>query len=823
MRTKNLKRLLSLLLCLCMVAGLLPATALAVTLPDGTETGSVSATIYLDNGDGMWMEDEKKTTFAADQAGLILHLDFYTLNTVVPSGWTVDSIAFYPEKPGENEWGTVFWYAGGDNGTANNKLYNTDGSYNGVFQILNFTPNGGGMGLEPGTYRIMVYAGYSDGNSYQEACYLSNESFTITDATGSGGTGDPVITTTTLPTAYVGEVYSQTLTATPGTTGNALTWAVAEGSTLPNGLTLTEAGVLSGTPTAAGSSTFTVQVSETVGEETLTATQELTLKVVEASASGWKLKECSAKFWLDPSKTGEPVSSFAVNDYLYLSIDFGAENTWGTAWAGGTHYAGLLSSDKDVTVDNALNFRDLYFDLGDYGSFDTVFKSEIVFKNAGYDSSTPELGTYRLLFFEDSYKTVFYSKEIFTITEESTPVVDPFRFELDNIDADAIGSYVYLWAKDAEGNDVNLWSGTLTEDLQSLKIMGNGYAGKTVSDVRLITYAGGTETVLAEYSGSLTLEDGQSLTLTGKGDNVLVKLPAISHSYGENANIRTWFEESTSGRTYQPGAIVPAETELTLNASARSYGEDDPLKEYDLTTATFSGAGVSGTTYKPAENTGSAAITLSYPKYERKTVTIKLAPTTEGTTLPDLSYAKLSFYQHFSGWTYSANAVVGADNTCTVELYDGVAGRVYMTDAGSYALSNKAIEVTGDTDTITLSVYGAQERNMTVMVTGKLANEDADLAAYANALDTTVSLQAETGGASWGVNSANLSTLLSGSAQLRLWNDWHYTELSNLIKTGGTLKLSCATGPFVSSDTSIQWKQNSLTGSELLPVKRTMK
>lgn len=170
-----------------------------------------------------------------------------------------------------------------------------------------------------------------------------------------------------------------------------------------------------------------------------------------------------------------------------------------------------------------------------------------------------------------------------------------------------------------------------------------------------------------------------------------------------------------------------------------------------------------GTTYKPAENTGSAAITLSYPKYERKIVTVKLAPTTDGTTLPDLSYAKLSFYQHFDNhWSYSANAVVEADNTCTVELYAGVAGSVFMTDAGSYALSNNAIEVTGNT--MTLTVYGAQERNMTVMVTGKPANDDADLDAYANALDASVSLQAETGGESWGLNSVNLSTLLNGSA-----------------------------------------------------------
>ena len=41
MGTKNLKRLLSLLLCLCMVVGLLPGTALAVERIDGTMTAKV--------------------------------------------------------------------------------------------------------------------------------------------------------------------------------------------------------------------------------------------------------------------------------------------------------------------------------------------------------------------------------------------------------------------------------------------------------------------------------------------------------------------------------------------------------------------------------------------------------------------------------------------------------------------------------------------------------------------------------------------------------------------------------------------------------------
>ena len=62
------------------------------------------------------------------------------------------------------------------------------------------------------------------------------------------------------PGAVVGTAYTDTLTATGGTTP--YTWSVNAGS-LPPGITLTSAGVLAGTPTTAGSYTFSVNVIDT--------------------------------------------------------------------------------------------------------------------------------------------------------------------------------------------------------------------------------------------------------------------------------------------------------------------------------------------------------------------------------------------------------------------------------------------------------------------------------------------------------------------------------------------------------------------------------
>ncbi|WP_087065848.1 S-layer homology domain-containing protein [Intestinibacillus massiliensis] len=79
-------------------------------------------------------------------------------------------------------------------------------------------------------------------------------------------TGDaPTITTTSLPDGTIGTAYSQALAATSGT---AITWSVASGS-LPAGLSLNgSTGVISGTPTAAGTSSFTVKAENSAGSAT---------------------------------------------------------------------------------------------------------------------------------------------------------------------------------------------------------------------------------------------------------------------------------------------------------------------------------------------------------------------------------------------------------------------------------------------------------------------------------------------------------------------------------------------------------------------------
>jgi hypothetical protein len=85
----------------------------------------------------------------------------------------------------------------------------------------------------------------------------------------------PSITTTTLAAGTVGTAYSATLAATGGT--GTLTWSLASGSSLPAGLSLAS-GAISGTPTAEGTSTFTVKVTDAASTP-LSATQQLSLTI----------------------------------------------------------------------------------------------------------------------------------------------------------------------------------------------------------------------------------------------------------------------------------------------------------------------------------------------------------------------------------------------------------------------------------------------------------------------------------------------------------------------------------------------------------------
>lgn len=138
----------------------------------------------------------------------------------------------------------------------------------------------------------------------------------------------PTIQTQSLPPADIGVPYAAQLEATGGT--GTYTWSVTDGA-LPQGLTLSASGAISGTATTSGSASFTVQV---VDEASITHTRAFTIVVADVSQLA----------------SGVPVTGVAggAGSVRYYSIDVPAGATGLTvSISGGT-------GDVDLYVRRAL-------------------------------------------------------------------------------------------------------------------------------------------------------------------------------------------------------------------------------------------------------------------------------------------------------------------------------------------------------------------------------------------------------------------------------------------------------------------------------------
>jgi hypothetical protein len=136
-------------------------------------------------------------------------------------------------------------------------------------------------------------------------------SLTVTiSAAPTGPTSTLTLTTTTLAEATVNTAYSATLAATGGVAP--YNFILANGAALPAGLTLSAAGGISGTPTTAGTTAFTVNVTDSSTPTPLSASGNLSITV--SSTAGPSCGNMS---------TGNGAS---LNGY----VPFPSSNAWNT-------------------------------------------------------------------------------------------------------------------------------------------------------------------------------------------------------------------------------------------------------------------------------------------------------------------------------------------------------------------------------------------------------------------------------------------------------------------------------------------------------------
>ncbi len=193
-----------------------------------------------------------------------------------------------------------------------------------------------GTPLSAGTFSFTVQVADS-------ASLVATQTFALTIASGLAISSPPL-----LPGASVGVAYSQTLTAVGGT--SPYQWLVNAGS-LPASMALNPStGVLSGTPAASGTFTFTVLVTDNAGNR---ATQQFTLVVGSGLAiiTGAVLPPATIQTaysqTLNAAGGRPPYTWSSIAGSLPLGLKLGSDGSLtGTPTAAGTYHFTVQVTDK---------------------------------------------------------------------------------------------------------------------------------------------------------------------------------------------------------------------------------------------------------------------------------------------------------------------------------------------------------------------------------------------------------------------------------------------------------------------------------------------
>ena len=401
---------------------------------------------------------------------------------------------------------------------------------------------------------------------------------------------------------------------------------------------------------------------------------------------------------------------------------------------------------------------------------------------------------------------------------------NPFLFTLDNIDPDVYGKQCYLKGETVNGTNLTLWSGELKQGTTSLPVS-DQCLGATMAEVNLIYYYSGGAVDLATYTGSITLSEGGRADLTGKGD-VLVALPEIQFAATYPGVTGSFgFQITSGGFSYSAGSLAPKGTDSWFLTAYLNYNPSEASTLYDLDNPIFSGPGVekdSSTgryTYTPTENSGSSPITITLTESKLREYTVTLT-SSDGKSLPDLSGARLTVSQSGMYGTNTATATVTYDestqtNSAKMQLYSGNAS-VSLIQSGKYAPKDSTVNIPADSSSVTVDVVPSELKDMSLAIS---AVPEADaLAEYARLLGqqnsaVTISAGDETakiGSYNILTESPNKKTIYSSSSA---------ALYDTLYENGGTCTIAWEeSGPVHSGQQEFTWKKGNLSEHAILEV-----
>jgi uncharacterized delta-60 repeat protein len=391
------------------------------------------------------------------------------------------------------------------------------------------------FGLTAGTYRLFAQAQDNYG------ALSDADALTLTVARGI------VLSPTTLAAATAGASYSATITAGGGTAP--YTFAVTAGS-LPAGLTLSSDGVLSGTPTATGSSSFTVAATDTNSD---TGSESYTLTVNPGPAATFRV-------------TGfpSPTTAGMAGTLTLTAVD--AYGNTATGYAGTIHFS---STDPQAVLPS-----DYTFTSSDAGRH----TFSVTFQTAGSQSLTAT---------DTTDNSVAGSQTGITVT----PAIAA-SLALSDVPSTTAGTAfrVTLTAKDAYGNTATAYAGTVhfsssdpqavlpanysftsadqgqhtfsatleTAGSQVLTATDTANSSFTVSDTGItVTPAAAASFVWSSVPTSTTAGSGFMVTVTAKD------------AYG---NIATAYAGTVHFSSSDPQAVLPANYSFTgVDRGVRSF------------------------------------------------------------------------------------------------------------------------------------------------------------------------------------------------------------------------------------------------------------